>query len=117
MYLHTAPLLPCTCVWSEVELAASLVNLMWRRHSGAALRLCWLWLAEALHAWLQQWAAANCYCWCVDLCRVPFAIGVFSPSGYIDTLYLDEDLRISKGEHAGTAVDTVLSCLMSFANA
>jgi hypothetical protein len=35
-------------------------------------------------------------------CRVPFAIGVFSPSGYIDTLYLDEDLRISKGEPADT---------------
>eukprot|EP00882_Tetradesmus_deserticola_P029537 GHRQ01033093.1.p1 GENE.GHRQ01033093.1~~GHRQ01033093.1.p1 ORF type:complete len:257 (+),score=64.17 GHRQ01033093.1:130-900(+) len=30
--------------------------------------------------------------------RVPFAIGVFSPSGYIDTLFLDEDLRISKGD-------------------
>jgi hypothetical protein len=38
------------------------------------------------------------------LCRVPFAIGVFSPSGYIDTLYLDEDLRISKGEQAGSAI-------------
>eukprot|EP00775_Hariotina_reticulata_P006035 gene6035-6273_t len=30
--------------------------------------------------------------------RVPFPIGAFSPSGYIDTLYLDQDLRISKGD-------------------
>eukprot|EP00879_Flechtneria_rotunda_P008718 GHRR01009132.1.p1 GENE.GHRR01009132.1~~GHRR01009132.1.p1 ORF type:complete len:272 (+),score=87.99 GHRR01009132.1:82-897(+) len=30
--------------------------------------------------------------------RIPFPIGAFSPSGYIDTVYLDEDLRISKGD-------------------
>lgn len=30
--------------------------------------------------------------------RIPFPIGTFSPSGYIDTLYLDEDLRVSKGD-------------------
>lgn len=31
-------------------------------------------------------------------CRIPFPIGTFSPSGYIDTLYLDADLRVSKGD-------------------
>jgi hypothetical protein len=31
-------------------------------------------------------------------CRIPFPIKSFSPSGYIDTLYLDDDLRISKGD-------------------
>jgi hypothetical protein len=31
-------------------------------------------------------------------CRVPFPIGAFSPSGYIDTMYLDADLRVSKGD-------------------
>jgi hypothetical protein len=30
--------------------------------------------------------------------RIPFPIGTFSPSGYIDTLYLDDQLRISKGD-------------------
>ncbi|KAF8070876.1 mus-18 [Scenedesmus sp. PABB004] len=30
--------------------------------------------------------------------RVPFPIGAIAPSGYIDTLYLDDDLRISKGD-------------------
>lgn len=35
---------------------------------------------------------------CFTPARIPFAINVFSPSGYIDTLYLDEDLRISKGD-------------------
>jgi len=34
----------------------------------------------------------------MSLRRVPFPIGAFSPSGYIDTLYLDQDLRISKGD-------------------
>lgn len=34
--------------------------------------------------------------WC--LCRIPFPIKTFSPSGYIDTLYLDDDLRVSKGD-------------------
>lgn len=31
-------------------------------------------------------------------CRVPFPIKAFSPSGYIDTLYLDEEFRVSKGD-------------------
>lgn len=30
--------------------------------------------------------------------RIPFPIKTFSPSGYIDTLYLDDDLRVSKGD-------------------
>jgi hypothetical protein len=30
--------------------------------------------------------------------RIPFPIAAFSPKGYIDTLYLDEELRISKGD-------------------
>ncbi|KAI8476056.1 MAG: hypothetical protein J3K34DRAFT_5591 [Monoraphidium minutum] len=30
--------------------------------------------------------------------RVPFPIEAFSPTGYIDTLYLDSDMRISKGD-------------------
>jgi hypothetical protein len=42
------------------------------------------------------------------LYRVPFAIGVFSPSGYIDTLYLDEDLRISKGEQSASVIKHML---------
>lgn len=36
-------------------------------------------------------------CVCIP-CRVPFPIGAFSPSGYIDTMYLDADLRVSKGD-------------------
>lgn len=30
--------------------------------------------------------------------RIPFPIKAFSPTGYIDTLYLDQDLRVSKGD-------------------
>eukprot|EP00877_Chromochloris_zofingiensis_P010560 jgi/Chrzof1/5758/Cz16g14220.t1 len=30
--------------------------------------------------------------------RLSFPINIFSPTGYIDTLYLDEDIRISKGD-------------------
>lgn len=30
--------------------------------------------------------------------RIPFPISAFSPTGYIDTLYLDADMRISKGD-------------------
>jgi hypothetical protein len=52
-----------------------------------------------LNSTMIRWVVAE-----ISICRVPFAIGVFSPSGYIDTLYLDEDLRISKGEQAGSAV-------------
>lgn len=37
-------------------------------------------------------------CPVVGVCRIPFPIKLFSPSGYIDTLYLDDDLRISKGD-------------------
>jgi hypothetical protein len=30
--------------------------------------------------------------------RLPFPIKAFSPSGYIDTTYLDGELRLSKGD-------------------
>lgn len=30
--------------------------------------------------------------------RIPFPIAAFSPTGFIDTLYLDSDLRVSKGD-------------------
>lgn len=32
------------------------------------------------------------------LCSIPIPIGWLSPVGYVDTPYLDEELRISRGD-------------------